>query len=140
MSIQKRKRVQTTIEGSSMTQQQFKSQCDINQIIKKYEKTGMLSHINPNAGNYGDFTNLKNFSENLNMVISAQNAFDALPSEIRKRFGNDPINLINFVEDNSNYEEAIKLGLVGKKSVPQAAPNDDKTTITQAQPQIPPQA
>jgi len=115
MSIQKRKRVQTTIEGASMTQQQFKSQCDINQIIKKYEKTGMISHINPNAGNYGDFSQIKNFSENLNMVISAQNSFDALPSEVRKRFGNNPTNLIDFVQNDSNYDEAIKLGLVKPK-------------------------
>jgi len=112
MSIQKRKRVQTTIQGPSMTQQQFKNQCDINQIIKKYEKTGMITHLNNNQGNYADFTNIKDFQTNLNMVINAQSSFDALPSEIRKRFGNNPSNLIDFVQNNSNYEEAVKLGLV----------------------------
>lgn len=131
MSLQKRKRIQTFNTEPTMTQQQFKSQCDINQIIKKFEKTGMISHLNNNAGNYGDFSTIQNFQQNLNMVLSAQSSFDALPPEVRKRFGNNPSNLIDFVQNESNYEEAVKLGLVQKKPDPAPTQNDDKTTITQ---------
>ncbi|QGH73554.1 MAG: scaffold protein [Microviridae sp. ctITQ3] len=131
MSIQKRKRVQTVIEGASMTQQQFKNLCDINQIMKKYENTGMVTHLNSRQGTYGDFSQVKNFQENLNMVMHAQAAFDSLPAAIRKKFANDPSQLLEFVQDDSNYDEAVKLGLVLPKPDSQSAPNDDETTITQ---------
>lgn len=131
MSILKRKRVQTEIEGESMTQQQFKNQCDINQILKKFEKTGMITHLNNYQGNYGDFSKVQNFKQNLDMVMSAQVAFDSLPAAIRKRFGNDPSQLIDFVGNNENYDEALKLGLISPKPS-NAAPNDEQTTITQA--------
>lgn len=134
MSIQKRKRVQTINNQPSMTQQQFKNQCDVNQILKKFEKTGMISHLNNNAGNYGDFSTIQNFQSNLNMILNAQSSFDALPSEVRKRFGNNPNNLIEFVQDNSNYEEALKLGLVQQKPDTTPAQNDDKTTKPQGAP------
>lgn len=137
MTISKRKRVQTQTSGPSMTQQQFKSQCDINHIMKKFEQTGILPQ-GSRQGSSGDFSNIHNFQTNLNMVIQAQNAFDSLPAELRKRFGNDPSLLLEFVHNDSNYDEAVKLGLVPKKPDPiVAAPNDDKTTITQA---TPPQA
>jgi len=42
----------------------------------------------------------------------------ALPSDVRKRFSNDPAELIDFLADKKNDEEAIKLGLKIKKNVP----------------------
>jgi len=133
MSIQKRKRVQYFDNTPSMTQQQFKNQCDVNQILKKFEKTGMISHTNNSQGTYADFSTVKNFHENLNMVLNAQSAFDSLPASIRKRFSNNPTSLLEFVSDDSNYDEALSLGLIQQKPENSlAAPNDDKTTITQA--------
>jgi len=138
MSHPKRKRVTYQDDKPSMTQQHFKNQCDINQILKKFEKTGMITHVRSNQGAYGDFATSKNFQENLNQVLNAQNAFDALPAAIRKRFSNNPLLLIEFVQNDENYNEALALGLVNKKPDPKPAPNDDKTTITQgSQPQVP---
>lgn len=132
MSNSKRKRVTYQDDQPSMTQQQFKNQCDINQILKKFEKTGMVTHVRNNQGAYGDFSTIKNFQDNLNLVINAQNAFDSLPAQIRKRFSNNPSLLLEFVQDDSNYNEALKLGLVQPKpEIQQPAPNDDKTTNTQ---------
>ena len=42
----------------------------------------------------------------------------ALSAEIRSRFGNDPQNLILFLEDPSNRPEAEKLGLVNSSAIP----------------------
>jgi phage internal scaffolding protein len=36
----------------------------------------------------------------------------ALPAQIRSRFDNDPAKLIDFLENEQNHDEAIKLGLV----------------------------
>ena len=67
--ISKRKRVHTFNDEPPMPQKQFKSQCDINKIIKKFEKTGLVTHLNHSQGQYGDFSKISNFQENLNMVM-----------------------------------------------------------------------
>jgi hypothetical protein len=65
---------------------------------------------------YGDFTGIGSYQDALNRVISADAAFMDLPSAIRARFGNDPQQLLNFVQDDANYDEAVKIGLISKKS------------------------
>ena len=40
--------------GESMTQQQFQAECDVNNILAKYKRTGMLTHIQKHEGNFGD--------------------------------------------------------------------------------------
>lgn len=121
-----RKRVFYKSDKPSKTQQAPKDDCDVNKILKKYEKTGMVLHQNHSQGSYGDFTNYGDFRSGLEIITNAQNAFDALPSKIRKKFGNNPALLLEFIQDPSNIDEAIKLGLA-KKPVP-APINDDKTT------------
>ena len=45
----------TPTEGESMTQQQFQAECDVNNILAKYKKTGQISHLAKHNGNFGDF-------------------------------------------------------------------------------------
>ncbi|UYD39200.1 MAG: internal scaffolding protein [Wigfec virus K19_141] len=131
----KRKRVTYHSDLPSKTQQHMKETCDINCILKKYQKTGMLSHVSNSKGQYGDFSKFSDFQNNLNQVKEAMHSFDALPSHVRKRFGNDPSQLLDFVYNPENREEAEKLGLVPKKAeAPQLATNDDKTTNTPPNP------
>lgn len=98
----------------SLTQQQFKDECDINKIMDRYLRTGVLSDpLNMRGpGTYGDYTEYGDYMENMNKVIEAREMFEALPSKIRERFGNNPGKLIEFVLDVNNKDEAIKLGLL----------------------------
>jgi phage internal scaffolding protein len=48
----------------------------------------------------------------LNQVIAAEDEFMRLPADLRARFENDPAQLIEFLENLENKDEAIKLGLV----------------------------
>lgn len=95
----------------TMTQQHFKDECDINSIISRYNVTGYLPESDKPM-QYGDFTNVSDFMTAQNIIIEAQERFDALPSDVRKRFDNNPANLLEFMQDDSNREEAIKLGLI----------------------------
>lgn len=97
-------------EGKSLTQQHFKNEVDINQIIERAEKSGFIS-VSDKSPMYGDFTGLANFREARQMVVDAQEAFEALPAKIRQRFNNDPQELVDFVDNPENEEEAIELGL-----------------------------
>lgn len=102
-------------EEPSLAQQQFKDECDINNILHQFNVTGLFPE-NPLSPRYGDFTGIKDYQSALNAVIAAESEFDALPAQIRARFNNNPEELINFLENKENLDEAISLGLVDKKT------------------------
>jgi len=94
----------------SVTNQSDKDGADINKIMERYEKTGLL----PDFGRtpcYGDFSGILDYHALQNTLAKASEAFDLLPAGIRFRFGNDPANLIDFLHNTDNDEEAVKLGL-----------------------------
>lgn len=126
----KRKRHFYQDDLPSMTQQHFKQECDVNSILERYRKTGTVQHISKSQQQYGDFTMFKDFKENLDTVTNAFQAFDALPAHLRKRFQNDPAQLLTFISDPKNYEEAQNLGII-RVSETLPAKNDDLTTKTQ---------
>lgn len=98
----------------TLAQQQFADDSDPNTIMAKFAKTGDISLLNPGntVPRYGDFTSVEDYQTSLNTVIAAQDAFDSLDAQIRARFKNDPAVLMEFLDDEANREEAVKLGLV----------------------------
>jgi len=100
-------------EEPSLAQQHFKDECDINNILRQFNVTGLLPE-QPLSPRYGDFTGIGDYHTALNRVIAAQDEFEALPAQIRARFDNDPANLIEFLENEKNRPEAEELGLVEK--------------------------
>lgn len=113
------KKVSTLIPGPTMTQQQFKDQADVNQIIAQYIKTGSVTHVrNATQGVYLDLTSLPDLHEAQNIIIKANSAFMDIPAHIRNRFGNDPKLLVDFLSNPSNLEEAVSLGLAVKPKDP----------------------
>lgn len=105
-----KKPVVVMFQEVGLTKQEFKKSCDINLILKRYQKTGMLPIVK-NPPLYEDYSAVMDYQESLNTVIAAQEQFDNLPSEIRKRFGNDPYEFLKFCENKENIEEMRKLGL-----------------------------
>ena len=121
-------RIQTVNDKPSRTQQQFKDECDVNNIIKKYKTTGIITHTNNKTGVYADMTEIGNYQEALGKVIEAETAFNNLPSAIRSKFHNNPQELIEYLNDKDKFEESIKLGLRVKKAEPETTLKDlDKT-------------
>lgn len=103
-----------------VTQQQFKDECDINVIVKRFGLTGELPD-NFAMPVSGDFTGVNDFHSAMNVVRESQEAFMSLPGEMRARFGHDPGALLAFLGDVKNRDEAVKLGLV---SLPPEKPRD----------------
>lgn len=106
-----------TFDEPSMAQQHFKDECDVNNILRKYESTGLITHVANGTPSYGDFSSVLEFQQAQNILIEAQDAFEALPASLRKRFDNDPAVMLEFIENPDNREEAENLGLVVKKAV-----------------------
>lgn len=93
------------------TEQHHKKECDINYIVKKYDKTGLIQHISRFEGKFGDMSGA-DFQTMQNKVANALSMFEQLPSEIRNRFKNSPTELLSFMDNEQNRNEAIKLGLI----------------------------
>lgn len=98
-------------EDESLAIQSAAEEADINTIVRRFGLTGQLPS-GVAMPRYGDFSNLPDFHTAMNMVRQAQEGFMNVPAEIRARFGNDPQQLMQFLEDDRNRDEAVKLGLV----------------------------
>lgn len=101
--------------GPSKTQKHQLEEADINTIVKRFNLTGQLP-TNVKMPQYGDFTGISDYRTALHVVMEAKESFMQMPSNVRKRFNNDPQLFVEFCSDPQNLEEAKKLGLVEKKS------------------------
>lgn len=100
------------------TKQSFKDECDINVIMGRYLRTGMIDHLAQTAPRYADVEAL-DFQGAMDIVVAARDRFAQLPSELRDRFSNDPGRLLAFIQNPANIEEARKLGLLAPEAPPQ---------------------
>ena len=107
-----RTRIQKHFHKPSKTKQAFKHETDINNILKKYNISQLAQHVNNVNGNFGDFSNVSDFQSSMNAIIDAQNSFDGLPAQTRKMFNNNPAELIDFMSNQDNYDQAAELGLL----------------------------
>lgn len=105
----------------TLTQQHFLPDCNINMIMEKYRRTGVLP-VNQTRALFGDFSDGFDFLTAQRQIAQAKEAFADLPAKLRKRFDNDPAQLIAFMEDPENRAEAEALGLVEKAKPPEPAP------------------
>lgn len=88
---------------------------DINKIMKQYKDHGIIPNTNGNLGFYADISEMGDFQQCLEKTRVVQNAFMQLDPYVRRRFGDDPANLLDFLSDPNNKDEAIKLGLIEKQ-------------------------
>lgn len=100
--------------GPGKTKQSFKDSVDINRIVAKYQKTGLMEHVRKNPGVFADVSRIDDYPGMVAKIRFANESFEQLPANLRTRFQNDPSKLIDFISDSSNREEAIKLGILPK--------------------------
>lgn len=103
------------------TKQADKDACDINKIMARYQKTGVLPDLIKKDPMYGDFSDVGTFQEALEKVQLAELQFAALDAHIRKRFENDPAKFLEFATDSKNSAELIKLGLATRNESAEAS-------------------
>lgn len=90
-----------------------RNECNINSIMAKYRRTGLLP-ARVGSGMSGDFTAAVDYHSSLEAIRAAEAGFMSMPSQLRKRFDNDPAKLLDFLANDDNYDEAVALGLVPK--------------------------
>lgn len=95
----------------SLTQQSDAVSADINVIMRRYTKTGVLPPAK-NPAQFGDFSQITDFRTALDQIREAQEAFSALPSRIRSRFQNNAAAFVEFAANPDNLDELKKLDLL----------------------------
>lgn len=113
--------------GPGVTRQSMREECDINMILKRYQKSGMMAHVNAHTPEYLDVSDVGDYRTAVERVERTALFFAGLPAKVRTRFGNDPAAFLDFMTDPGSEAEAIELGLVPKRKeeppvVPAPAP------------------
>lgn len=101
--------------GPGFTVQEDKDKVDINNIVAGHRKTGAINHLAQGEPFYGDVSQISGFQEALDVVNQANELFMQMPAKARDKFANNPNNMIKFLQDPKNIDEAIQLGMVVPK-------------------------
>lgn len=104
--------------GKSGVKRSFAQRADINDIVARYRRTGVLDYTSRVQGVFADVSGMGDFRTACDKVVRLREAFESLPAIVRTRFNNDPANMVEFLRNTENREEAIKLGLVKKPEAP----------------------
>lgn len=125
----KRNRVQVFFDpDEGRTQQQFKDECDINNIMARYQVTGVVDHVAKYEGQYGEIPEI-DYHQAMSVIADANSMFEELPSTVRDHFGNDPAKFLAFCEDEANIDKLREWNLANplplSESVRQEGAQDD---------------
>jgi phage internal scaffolding protein len=104
-------------EDATLAQQHFKDECDINNIVNQFIRTG-TQPIPADLSHYGDFSGVNDYHSAMNSIIASEDAFMALPATLRAEFENDPAQLIEFLNNSENYDRAVELGIIAPRVNP----------------------
>lgn len=108
-------------QEQSLTLQQFKDDADVNNIVNRYTESPralLMDQIHPRVPMFGDYSDVGDLQRNYNRVLDAQERFFSMPAKFRMRFANNPLNLLEFVSNPANRDEAIELGLIPDAKAP----------------------
>lgn len=136
----------------SLTQQEFKESCDINNILAKFSVQARALGVEPSQlmpqdqGTYGDFSQLDDFQTAQNKIAFLNDQFSNLPSDVRRKFGDDLNTFMSALSDPNRIDELGDLGVWNKDSFLEfkrqraqllqqdQSQNADKTAVTEKQP------
>lgn len=97
--------------GKSLTRQSELKYADINLIMAKYDKSGVLPPATRD-GFFADVTSVGDYRDAIHRVRQADGYFMKLPAKVRSKFDNDPAVFLDFVSDAKNLGEIEAMGLI----------------------------
>lgn len=105
-------RVSYSCGDQVVTKQSHKAECDINNILKQYQRTGIITHVQNARPTYEDLPSSIDFQEAMNTVLEAERAFLALPGKVRAHFDNNPERFLAAFYDPKQVDVLRGFGLV----------------------------
>ncbi len=116
--------------------QSMKAECDINNILKRYAKTGLLTPVNKRPPMFIDVSDVGDYRTAIENVRAAETEFMRLPAAIRARFGNDPAVFLDFAVDPANEQEMRDMGLLPALEEPEKEPKAKKAAAKEEEKQV----
>lgn len=107
-----RERVTTPLGSEVKTKQSFKNQCDINDLVARHRRTGLVDHTTSRKPLYGDFTAATDLFTHINATNAAEDEFRTLPAQVRRLCNEDPVELLNLLATEPGCESLRTAGLV----------------------------
>lgn len=91
-------------EDETRTKQDQADACNINNIMKKYQKTGLIDHVSKYHAHYGDASRVS-YEEAFNTTLRTNEVFSELPSTVRAKYDNDPAIWLGAIEGAETPEQ-----------------------------------
>lgn len=106
------------LKAGKMAVQSDAAEVNINNILKRI-KAGQLPPELNGQPFYGDVSEIGDLASCFEKIQAANELFMSYPAELRERFDNDPVKMVEFLEDPGNLKEAVELGLALRRPVPE---------------------
>lgn len=105
----------------SLTQQQFKDECEIESLLKAHNLSQVMGIMNNHGQQplYGDVSEIPDFHVSQNHVARATEYFEGLPSDVRSRFNNSLSEFLTTLNNPDAREALTEMGVL--KAVDKAA-------------------
>lgn len=97
--------------GESRTKQAMQDECNINLIMARFEKTGLITHLAQGAPSFADVSELTGYRSAIENVRLVQEYFLGLPAKVRARFDHDAATFMDYLESDATPDELRELGL-----------------------------
>lgn len=107
-------KVQLNFLKPSRTKQEFREDCDVNVIIRRFTKSGLLPNPNNAVPQFVDAASLPDLQTLMQIMIEAEKAFMSLPAQVRKEFDNNAIQFVEFATKAENLDKMREWGLAPK--------------------------
>lgn len=108
--------VQLECKDVSKTRQSELASCDINNIVKQFDKTGMLPQV-VGGPVFLDVSYVGDYRTAIDQVRMAEGFFSALPAKVRAEFANDPASFLDFASNGENRKQMQEWGLIAADPV-----------------------
>lgn len=119
----------------SLTQQQFKDECEIESLLKAHNLSQVMGIMNNHNQQplYGDVSEIPDFHVSQNHLARATEYFEGLPSDVRSRFNNSLSEFLTTLNNPGAREALTEMGVLKK-------PADKVADKAGEQPVVPPVA
>lgn len=131
-------KVSVKFSKPTLTQQQFKQECDINNIIASVDSAGVVNNPLWNGTRrplYGDFSSIQDmdYLQAQNTFLDASARFMELPAKVRQQFNNNPAELLAYLQGNPPVEELAKLGFADIPAKVESSPRSPSGSVPEGE-------
>lgn len=125
------KKIAKLFTKPSLTDQQFKQECDIGFIVENYAKLG--KSFDYTGMSYVDCTSVQDYQDAMYIVANAKSNFESLPSKDRDRFKTVE-NYLEFISNEANLKESYEKGYIDRGSVDLSEVYPERFNVVETQP------